>query len=131
MYGSAYNSLCVGSERDPKKHSAMKRNLSAAFSTQALLEQEDIIQSCVDGFVEKIGSVEKSRSRGLNMTHWYEMVSFDLLGEMAFGESFHAVQDGSFHIPERVWRGRRLTLKRQTTFLVANVDVPSLFHHST
>lgn len=94
MYGSAYNSLCIGSERDPKKHSGMKRNLSAAFSTQALLEQEDVIQGSVDGFIEKIRSLPEARAKGLNMTHWFEMVSFDVLGEMAFGESFHAVQDG-------------------------------------
>ena len=95
MYGSAYNSTCIGSERDPKRHGGMKRNLAAAFSTQALMEQEDVIQGCIDGFIEKLRSLPEARGTGLNMTHWYEMISFDVLGEMAFGESFHAVQDGT------------------------------------
>jgi hypothetical protein len=94
MYGSGYNTLCVGSERDPKRHGAMRKNLSAAFSTRALMEQEDIVNNCVDKFVEKIGSMKESTGKGLNMTKWYEMVSFDILGEMAFGESFHAVENG-------------------------------------
>ncbi|PGG97499.1 hypothetical protein AJ79_09169 [Helicocarpus griseus UAMH5409] len=97
IYGSGYRSLCVGSERDPKRHSAMKKNLSAAFSTKALLEQESIVNACVDNFVKKIGEQEKSRNGGLNMTKWFEMISFDILGEMAFGESFHAVDQGKPH----------------------------------
>ncbi|KAJ4349462.1 uncharacterized protein N0V89_008077 [Didymosphaeria variabile] len=70
----------------------MKRNLTSAFSTRALLEQESIVDRCVNDFVTTIGSAEGSQMKGLNMTKWYEMISFDILGEMAFGESFHAVE---------------------------------------
>ena len=99
VFGSGYNSLCVGSERDPKKHSAMRKSLSAAFSTKALLGQEVIIDGCVNDFVDKLGAVEGSATKGLNMTKWYEMISFDILGEMAFGESFHAVKNGTLQPP--------------------------------
>ncbi|KAF2677436.1 cytochrome P450 [Lentithecium fluviatile CBS 122367] len=94
MYGSGYKRLCIGSERNPARHSAMKRNLTSAFSTRALLEQESIVDRCVNDFVTKIGALKSSRTKGLNMTKWYEMISFDILGEMAFGESFHAVESG-------------------------------------
>ncbi|KAL5435507.1 Cytochrome P450 monooxygenase orf9 [Paraphaeosphaeria minitans] len=97
MYGSGYKSLCVGSERDPTRHVAMKRNLTSAFSTRALLEQEDIVDRCVNEFVTTIGAAEGAHTTGLNMTKWYEMISFDILGEMAFGESFHAVESGHPH----------------------------------
>ena len=89
-YGSGYNKLCVGSERNPKEHNRMKRDLTAAFSTKALTEQESIINECVDTFIMKIGHTNEA----LNMTKWFEMISFDILGSMAFGESFHAVEDG-------------------------------------
>jgi len=98
MYGSGYKSLCVGSERDPKKHGVMKRTLSAAFSTRALMEQESVVSACVDGFIDKIGHMKDSQGKGLNLTKWYEMISFDILGAMAFGESFHAVDNGKFPI---------------------------------
>lgn len=99
MYGSAYRSACIGSERDPKRHAAMKKNLSAAFSTRALLQQESIIRKTVDGFVQRIGEHPDAgpSAPGLNMTKWYEMISFDILGEMAFGDSFHAVESGRPH----------------------------------
>lgn len=97
MYGSGYNSLCIGSERDPGKHARMKKSLTNAFSTKALLDQEKTIQRCVDGFVDKIGKGSK-RKTGINVSDWYEMVAFDILGEMAFGESFHCVENGWAHL---------------------------------
>ena len=93
MYGSGYDSLCIGSERDPEKHARMKKSLTNAFSTKALLDQEKIIQRCVDGFVDKVGD-ESRRETGINVSDWYEMIAFDILGEMAFGESFHCVKNG-------------------------------------
>lgn len=97
MYGSGYDSLCIGSERDPQNHARMKKSLSPAFSTKALMEQEEIIQRCVDGFVDKVGH-ESKRERGINVSDWYEMIAFDILGEMAFGETFHCVENGSIRL---------------------------------
>ncbi|KAI4198068.1 MAG: hypothetical protein LQ350_005509 [Teloschistes chrysophthalmus] len=70
----------------------MKKLLSHAFSTKALMEQEDIIQSSIDAFIDKIGP-ESRTPRGLNVGQWYQMVAFDILGDMAFGESFHCVEN--------------------------------------
>lgn len=92
IYGSGFNSLCIGSERDPQKHLQMKMSLSAAFSTKALQEQEHIVSKVVDAFVARLG--EKCDGEGMNMPKWYELVAFDILGEMAFGNSFHCIQDG-------------------------------------
>lgn len=94
MYGSGFNSSCVGSERDPQQQARMKRSLSAAFSTKALARQESIVQDCVDGFVQRIGA-DGSCKEGRNMTKWFEMIAFDILGEMAFGESFRCVENGT------------------------------------
>ena len=74
----------------------MKASLSSAFSTKALREQEDIVTQVVDNFVKKVanGYSDVSEDQSLNMTKWYEMISFDILGEMAFGESFHCIENG-------------------------------------
>lgn len=93
MYGSGFDSLCIGSERDPRKHAQMKKSLSAAFSTKALVQQESIVKRCVDGFVHRLGA-DGACEKGLNMTKWFEMIAFDILGEMAFGETFHCVENG-------------------------------------
>ncbi|KAI5275995.1 hypothetical protein E4T47_01133 [Aureobasidium subglaciale] len=97
IYGSGFKSLCIGSERRPEKHSRMRKSLSAAFSTKALIEQEQIINSCVDQFVSSLDQGDGASERGLNMTKWFEMIAFDILGEMAFGESFGCVESGKPH----------------------------------
>ncbi|KAI4281374.1 MAG: hypothetical protein L6R35_005661, partial [Caloplaca aegaea] len=102
MYGAGFDSWCIGSERDPKVHGRMKKLLSHAFSTKALIEQEDIIQSSIDAFIDKIGP-ESQTPKGLNVGEWYQMVAFDILGDMAFGESFHCIENGKPHFwPELI-----------------------------
>ncbi|KXH53929.1 BCL4p [Colletotrichum salicis] len=97
IYGAGFKSLRIGSERDPHKHGQMRKMLSAAFSTKMLLDQEDIITKTVDAFIHGLGE-DGFKLEGLNMTKWFEMIAFDSLGEMAFGESFHSVRAGKFSI---------------------------------
>jgi hypothetical protein len=94
IFGNGFKTGCIGSERNPKVHSRKKKNLLAAFSAKALAAQEDIIQRCIDGFVSKVGPISQNSSQGINLVEWFEMSSFDLLGEMAFGESFGCIQSG-------------------------------------
>lgn len=99
MYGAGFRSLCIGSERNPQRHGQMKKSLSAAFSTKALAEQERIVMMVIDDFVARIGQDGGPGTGGLNMTKWYEMCAFDILGEMAFGESFNCIETGSLGKP--------------------------------
>lgn len=97
VFSAGFRRRCIGSERDPHKHSQMRKMLSPAFSQRALLEQESIIGGIVDKFIQIIGEKAGPGSNGLNMTKWFEMGSFDILGEMAFGESFHSLENGKPH----------------------------------
>ncbi|KAL3483005.1 cytochrome P450 [Aspergillus germanicus] len=97
VFSAGFRRKCLGSERDPNKHAAMRRMLSSAFSQRALLEQESIIGRIVDRFVRIVGEKAPPGSKGINMTKWFEMSSFDILGEMAFGESFHSLEAGKPH----------------------------------
>lgn len=93
IYGAGFKSLCVGSERDLKKHGQMKRLLSTAFWPKALAEQENIVQNALDQFIYKIGQNAEIKA-GLNMVEWLEMIAFEVFGEMGFGESFCSVEKG-------------------------------------
>ncbi|KAI3332172.1 cytochrome P450 [Xylariaceae sp. AK1471] len=97
VMASGFSSKCVGTERDPKKHSIMRKMLSPAFARRELLEQEDIIASVVNKFVMILREKGGPNSEGLDMTKWFQMNTFDVLGEMAFGESFHSLDDGKLH----------------------------------
>lgn len=85
----------------------MRKMLAPAFSQRSLLEQESIIGGVIDRFVRIIGEKAGPGSNGINMTKWYEMGSFDILGEMAFGESFYSLEAGKLYFL-RCWRISRV-----------------------
>lgn len=128
MYGSGFDSLCIGSERNPQVHSRMRKSLTPAFSTKALMEQESIVQSCIDEFIDKVGE-EGAREKGLNMTKWFEMLAFDILGEMAFGETFHCIENGECLSAATVRDGKTPNNHRKTSSLERDDNIPSLLHH--
>ncbi|KAI0396358.1 cytochrome P450 [Xylariaceae sp. FL0594] len=97
VFGGGFKSSCIGSERNPKEHSRMRKALSNAFSTKSLLEQEAVVNENVDAFVKRLGTDGGPETQGLNMTVWFEMIAFDILGEMSFGESFGSVAQGHPH----------------------------------
>ncbi len=90
---AGFDSSSIGTERDPQVHHQMKRSLLGAFSTNSLREQESIVQGCIDRFLVAIG-VKGQVEEGIDMTKWFEILAFDITGEMAFGESFGCIEHG-------------------------------------
>ncbi|KAF7586588.1 hypothetical protein BBP40_008645 [Aspergillus hancockii] len=75
-------------------HSRMRRLLSHAFSEKALREQEPILQSYVDLLVRRL---HDSVSGPVDMTEWYNYTTFDIIGDLAFGEPFNCLQESHYH----------------------------------
>ncbi|KAJ0165189.1 Versicolorin B desaturase, partial [Colletotrichum tanaceti] len=67
IFAAGFRSLCVGSERDPKRHGEMRKMLSSAFSQRSLLDQEHIVSRKIDDFVAIIGRKGGPGSGGINM----------------------------------------------------------------
>ncbi|KAI9735734.1 MAG: hypothetical protein M1818_006342 [Claussenomyces sp. TS43310] len=83
----------LASEINPEKHRASRRLLSHAFSSKALRDQSTVVMKYVNMFVDQVkakGNVET----GVNATEWYNWITFDRIGDLAFGESFGAVEKG-------------------------------------
>ncbi|CAG9981255.1 unnamed protein product [Clonostachys byssicola] len=81
----------LGAERDPVRHRETRKMLAHSFSESALTQQVQFIMSHIDLFVkqiEKYGSHEE----GIQVDEWFNWLTFDIIGDLAFGESFHAVE---------------------------------------
>lgn len=83
----------VVSTRDPHEHGKMRRNLSHGFSAKALAEQEALVHDYVDKFVRQI-NVYATGEGGADMVNWYNFATFDIIGDLAFGEAFGSLNDG-------------------------------------
>lgn len=71
----------IASERDPEKHSAMRKFLSPAFSERSLREQEGLVTQVIDEFIDQVGQRGNSKE-GVDMTMWTNLLTFDIIGEL-------------------------------------------------
>ena len=80
---------------DREDHSQYRRLLSHAFSGQGLREQEFRINHYVDLLMT--GLANHSLSGTQDMVSWFNWTTFDLIGDLAFGESFGCLENARTH----------------------------------
>lgn len=85
----------IVSERDPVTHGKMRRYLSYAFSDRSLKDQENLVAEVVDLFMKQLGEYA-SGDEGADIVIWFNLTTFDIIGSLAFGESFGGVQSGKY-----------------------------------
>ena len=67
-----------------------------AFSDSALGDQEPIILSYCDLLVQRLFDQIQAKKQ-VDMAAWLNFASFDIIGDLKFGESFHAMENGEYH----------------------------------
>lgn len=86
----------IVSVRDQTEHARMRRYLRDAFSDRSLREQEHLISQTIDDFVDCIG-VKGSASTGIDIVMWFNLATFDIIGSLAFGQSFGGIASGKIN----------------------------------
>lgn len=94
MFGAGFEIQSVGTERDPVLAYQKRELFAHALSVKGMLQQEPVMQRHIDNFVKKLG--EPKNEKGLDMSKWFIFLAFDILGEMAFGDSFECLERGLF-----------------------------------
>ncbi|KZL68279.1 trichothecene C-15 hydroxylase (cytochrome P450), partial [Colletotrichum tofieldiae] len=85
----------IGANRED--HSRFRRALSRGFSAQSMFDQESIIKGYVDLLVQRLHEKCAGGSETLDMVSWYNWITFDVIGDLAFGEPFHCLDDSDYH----------------------------------
>jgi cytochrome P450 len=122
--GGTFADQCgsIVSERDPDKHGQMRRFLSHAFSQRSLAEQEPLIASVIDTFMRALEAKAKEGTV-LDIAEWFNMMTFDIIGELAFGESFKGVETGE-NLNWLTMYHRLLMLECQGRCILGSRDLP-------
>lgn len=95
IYDSKRDTSLVSAVRD--RHGPMRRTLAAAFSARAMAAQQPLINGYIDLLMQRIRENGESGAKSLNMTRWFEWVTFDIVGDLAMGESFQCVKRSASH----------------------------------
>ncbi|KAF4539586.1 Benzoate 4-monooxygenase cytochrome p450 protein [Lasiodiplodia theobromae] len=77
-------------------HPRLRRAMQPAFSSAALGQQEALIAVYVDLLVSKLREAAATTTGrpAVDMARWYAVTTFDLIGDLAYGESFGGLREG-------------------------------------
>lgn len=76
------------------EHGRLRRLISHAFSARALEDQQPLILSYVDLLIQRL---KENSAQPQDMVAWYNWTTFDIIGDLTFGESFHGLRDQQWH----------------------------------
>lgn len=95
----------LGESRD--NHTLIRRQFNYGFSEKILRDQESIVKGYVDLLMQRLrercipgaetggekGKLSASKT-AFDLRHWYNCTTFDIIGDMAFGEPFGSLEAG-------------------------------------
>jgi hypothetical protein len=72
--------------------------MSPAFSDKALQAQEPVLHQYVDMLIEQLRTQCKGDAGGVvDMAKWFNFTTFDLIGDLSFGQPFGLLESGVWH----------------------------------
>jgi cytochrome P450 len=81
---------------DDQNHARLRRALNPAFAPRALAAQEPILQKNIDTFLDNLQH-RSAQGLPIDLRLWYNFITFDMLGDLAFGESFGCLATSTYH----------------------------------
>ncbi|EXK76357.1 hypothetical protein FOQG_18898 [Fusarium oxysporum f. sp. raphani 54005] len=85
----------ISSSRE--RHGPMRRVLSYAFSAQAIAKQQPLINGYIDLLMQRLHEHGEGGTRALDMVKWFDWTTFDIVGDLSFGEPFGCLQNSKAH----------------------------------
>ncbi|PYI11212.1 cytochrome P450 [Aspergillus sclerotiicarbonarius CBS 121057] len=77
-------------------HTRYRKAMAHAFSAKGLQAQEPFLVGYVDKLITRLHDIAESQLP-VNMVKWYNLTTFDLIGDLAFGESFGGLDSSEYH----------------------------------
>ena len=77
-------------------HIRFRKALGEGFSERALRAQEGVIRGYIDLFVSRLKEQSKY-DESIDLVHWYNLVTFDIIGDLSFGRSFDCLRNARLH----------------------------------
>ncbi|KHN94126.1 cytochrome P450 ClCP1 [Metarhizium album ARSEF 1941] len=79
------------------EHAALRRQLSHGFSDKAMRAQEPRILQFVDLLIKRLHQWNNNGKSPIRMDSWYNFTTFDIIGDLAFGDSFNCLESSDYH----------------------------------
>lgn len=105
-------------------HKRLRRVLSHGFSDTALRDQEPFVQTQAALLVKRLREriYDRATAGKVDLTCWLNWTSFDIIGDLAFGEPFDCLEKSEYH----PWVATIFAFMRHETYMVALRQFPWL-----
>ncbi|KAF2817316.1 benzoate 4-monooxygenase cytochrome P450 [Mytilinidion resinicola] len=83
---------------DDGVHARHRRLLANVFSERELRAQEPLIRGYVDLLISKLQlQIQEGKGASVDIRSWFNYTTFDVTGDLMFGESFGCLRDSQLH----------------------------------
>lgn len=91
-------------------HVRIRKLVSRAFSEASLQEQEPLIQEHIKAWLNQLASrTEKSPTNTIDFSYWSDILTFDILSDLTYGEPFGSIESGEWAgFTKQMMRGSKL-----------------------
>lgn len=77
-------------------HQRQRRLIAYAFSAAALTEQESYLKYYIDLLIKRLRE-RMLAGEPVDMTRWYNYLTFDIISDLAFGDPFNCLENSDYH----------------------------------
>ncbi|SPO27363.1 related to Benzoate 4-monooxygenase [Ustilago trichophora] len=97
----------IFSERDPHQHSKRRRAVASAYSMNSLVKLEEYVEGVSELLLKRLDELvetqsvveakaqgEETRTKAIRLDPWFHYFAMDVVGELAFGQSFNLLHRG-------------------------------------
>ncbi|KAI4858965.1 cytochrome P450 [Hypoxylon rubiginosum] len=82
---------------DREHHTMLRRQLAHGFSERSMQAQEPVIREYVDLLMCRLEEHSNNGRNPLNMTSWFNFATFDIIGNLGFGNDFGCLEKSYYH----------------------------------
>ncbi|KAK8044770.1 hypothetical protein PG993_004794 [Apiospora rasikravindrae] len=75
-------------------HERIRRIISHGFTSSAVKQQEALVDGHIKKLMEQLG---KHAGKKIDINHWFNVFTFDVISHLTFGESFNSLPTGQLH----------------------------------
>ncbi|CAN8104814.1 unnamed protein product [Discula destructiva] len=107
---------------DRELHGKLRRQLAHGFSDRSMREQEPLIKGYIDMLMSGLRNHCENGKEALDMCMWYNFTTFDVIGDLAFGEPFGCLEKSARH----PWIENMFHVSELGTFMQCATHYPSI-----
>ncbi|GAB1317909.1 Trichothecene C-15 hydroxylase [Madurella fahalii] len=80
-----------------EEHALLRRTMAHGFSDRSMREQQPLIKGYIDLLIRKLREKGEAGKKAVDLAAWYNYTTFDVIGDLAFGESFGCLDNSDYH----------------------------------